>query len=363
MINKCMFYYIGHDIKKIQTGGDAVNIRNIKILKEIFNNKFRLINISYDSRIYTFINLLLGYMNGLSLFKVIKIINDIPKEKDSNIFLSSSKLGKLAYFLKLKNKNFKVWIFFHNIEKQYCEEEYRVNKTLKNWLISKVTSYNEKLACKYGDFFIVLNQRDEQLLQKYYSHKAHIILPTTFEDKYEEKRERKIIKDTYKFNLLFVGSAFFANIEGMNWFITNVFPYLSSCCLTIVGNNMDKHFKSTENIKVYGYVDDLSLFYYNCDVVISPIFSGGGMKTKTAEALMYGCPIIGTKETFEGYDFLFEKVGACCNNDYDMIKAIRYFQNNTEKLQECALSARNIYKETYTLDASKNKILEFLHKK
>jgi len=35
--------------------------------------------------------------------------------------------------------------------------------------------------------------------------------------------------------------------------------------------------------------------------VILPIISGSGMKTKTAEALMYGKSIIGIKEAFEGY--------------------------------------------------------------
>ncbi len=38
------------------------------------------------------------------------------------------------------------------------------------------------------------------------------------------------------------------------------------------------------------------------DYIISPIFVGGGMKVKTCEALMYGKNIIGTSESFEGYD-------------------------------------------------------------
>ena len=41
-------------------------------------------------------------------------------------------------------------------------------------------------------------------------------------------------------------------------------------------------------------VDCLETWYEKADVVISPIFLGSGMKTKTAEALMYGKPILGT---------------------------------------------------------------------
>lgn len=36
--------------------------------------------------------------------------------------------------------------------------------------------------------------------------------------------------------------------------------------------------------------------------MVMPIFSGSGMKVKTAEALMYGKFLIGTKEAFEGYE-------------------------------------------------------------
>ena len=59
-----------------------------------------------------------------------------------------------------------------------------------------------------------------------------------------------------------------------------------------------------------------------------PIFSGSGMKVKTAEALMYGKFLIGTKEAFEGYE-IDEKIGILCNNANDFIKNInKYSQQN-----------------------------------
>jgi hypothetical protein len=77
-----------------------------------------------------------------------------------------------------------LYIFFHNIEKHYTEEEIRVNPTWKNHLIAKVTAYNEKLSCKHADKLILLNQRDNLLLKKIYNREANILLPTTFIDKY-----------------------------------------------------------------------------------------------------------------------------------------------------------------------------------
>ena len=153
--------YVGENIQKIQAGGDIVNLRNIKILKTIYNSKFNIIHISCKSTIQTFINLLLGCMNGLTPLIIFRIIYNIKKHKEDNIFLTSSKLGLLAYCIKKLIPETNIWVFFHNIEKQYTAEEYRVNRTLKNWFISKISSFNEKLSCKYGDILIVLNKRDK----------------------------------------------------------------------------------------------------------------------------------------------------------------------------------------------------------
>lgn len=37
------------------------------------------------------------------------------------------------------------------------------------------------------------------------------------------------------------------------------------------------------------------------DVIIAPLFDGGGMKTKTVEALSYGKSIVATDEGLEGF--------------------------------------------------------------
>lgn len=354
-------YYIGELISVIQAGGDAVNQRNIKVLKHLYENDFNLIPISYTSRLVTFANLLLGYMCGLSPFKVKKILKQLKGKRNLLVFLPTSKMGKLAYMIKKQNPDAKIMVFFHNIEKQYAQEEYRVDNSLKNRLLLKIVSYNEVLACRYGDSLIVLNGRDEKLLLNYYQRSADLILPITFEDKFDAFAKKKCLMTTKKkFVMLFVGSAFFANIEGLNWFIFNVFPYLSSCYLVIVGNKMDNYFHSDENMEVHGYVENLAEFYYQCDLVISPILSGGGMKTKTAEALMYGCPIVGTKEAFEGYDVVYDEIGACCHSAQEMIHAIKHLQSDSILLEDCSHNARNVYMETYTFESSIKKMKTFI---
>ena len=70
-------------------------------------------------------------MLGLSSRTAKDIIKYVEKNNITSVFLASSKLGKLAYILKKKFPNIHIYIFFHNIEKQYTAEEYRVNQILK----------------------------------------------------------------------------------------------------------------------------------------------------------------------------------------------------------------------------------------
>ena len=100
-------------------------------------------------------------------------------------------------------------------------------------------------------------------------------------------------------------------------------------------------------------VESLDEFYYNADFVISPIFEGSGMKTKTAEALMFGKTIFGTKEAFEGYSFDYGKVGCLCNNAEDFICAIDNYNLTKFRFNDYS---RNMYLRNYSF----NKLHEIL---
>lgn len=160
-----------------------------------------------------------------------------------------------------------------------------------------------KAGLKVSDFNITLNRRDSNLLKLFYGKDSDLELPTSFDDKFNEQKRVELIRNcNEQIDYLFVGVAFFANIQGVQWLIDNVMPKVSGN-LYVIGKGMDHvEFKNlNDRIRIKGFVDDLSFYYYNVTCVVSPIFVGGGMKTKTAEALMFGKQIIGTKEAFEGY--------------------------------------------------------------
>lgn len=368
MDNRKKILYIYSAPQQQQAGGDRVNIRNLELLR-LSGHAVSVYEIKppQADKVKTFWRLFWGYTYGINSSVIKDIIDVIRDEPVDYVFLSSSIYGLLAKIIANKFPDIKVIVFFHNIEKQYYEELLSSSPTFKNKLISRAAKINERHAVGYGDYYITMNLRDDRLLRDYYDKESNLILPLGFTDTYSRQVDKSRFDGlTEKTKLLFVGSAFFANINGVRWFIDNVYHHLRNVEFKIVGKNMDCHFNSSYNpsnnssIEVMGYVDDLTLVYETAHIVVSPIFDGGGMKTKTAEAMMYGCPIIGTDEAFEGYDVEHDKIGVRCNTADEFISSIERLSSSEGELFNKANNARNHFMKSLETDALVNRFQSFM---
>ena len=62
-----------------------------------------------------------------------------------------------------------------------------------------------------------------------------------------------------------------------------------------------QHLVHNPQIKLLGWLNDVSEFYEQIDLVLVPMEVSTGQKIKTGEALAYGLPIIAHRHSFEGY--------------------------------------------------------------
>ena len=344
--------YIGRKIEKSESGADQVNLRNQIFLEKIYDNRIKYL---YEIK-GSFVNKIFG---GVSNNLLSEIKDEIEKGNYEAVFISQSLLGRAASYIKCNYPKIKVISFFHNIEKHYAKEYVRT-KGITAFPFYMVTKYWEKSCVRSSDYIITLNNRDAKLLYSYYGVSSDLILPTSFKDRFnaaDANLKRNNLNDA-PIDYLFVGVSFFANVQGCQWFIDNVMPYVSGH-FWIVGKGMDcvKFSNVTNRIHILGFVESLDDYYYKARVVVSPIFVGGGMKTKTAEALMFGKRIIGTKEAFEGY----EKCNGMyeCNTADDFISAI-----NSISLEESISifnEIRQLFKNMYSYDASEKRFEEWFY--
>lgn len=267
--------------------------------------------------------------------------------KPDLVYLDTSKLGKFSKRIKRKYGS-RVIVFFHNVEADYSM--YFVRNRGYQYLLAYWSSlWNERIAVKYGDSLICLNERDSKRIEELYGRIPDAVIPISFVDRYQKE---KVAIDQDK-GLLFVGSLFPPNYDGIKWFIENIMTQLPEYFLTIVGKDFEKKRKDLErdNVKVVGTVGNLEDYYYTYPVMVMPIQYGAGMKVKTAEAMMYGKIILATDEALEGY-CIPEHCGIIrCNTSEEFVKAIRSVL--TEKLDYNNLKGRKLFLENYEFEVTR----------
>lgn len=229
------------------------------------------------------------------------LVKFIQEKNIEIVFFDSTYFGISMRRIK-KECNVKIFCFMHNVERIYLQTINKV-RNIRSLIKRRAGIRSEVLSVKYADVLIAINERDACETLKLYGRKPDCIFPVTMEDLFcgEKNIDDKIA--SRKCSLLFVGSNFPPNVDGIRWFIENVMPEIDAS-LTIVGNDLDKYVNEfqTERIRVFGRVDCLTEYYEQADAVVMPIFYGSGMKVKTAEALMYGKIVFATSEALMGYD-------------------------------------------------------------
>lgn len=58
--------------------------------------------------------------------------------------------------------------------------------------------------------------------------------------------------------------------------------------------------RASAHVRVTGFVDDLDPVYRAARVAVCPILSGGGLKFKVPQAMLYGLPVVATHVAAEG---------------------------------------------------------------
>ena len=349
---RCLFV-TDKDINLTFSGAQVMTNRNYLSFVKLYgvNNVdvLELQFLEYKNKLNKLINTFRGYNDFLSPDLVTEIINK-SKHYDL-IVLDFSTWGIVAKRLKKAGYKGKIVSFFHNLEFIYLWQEAKITSII-GMLKLYCTFINEKLTTKYSDRIISLNSRDANGIFRTYNRKVDLIIPISCKDA-DISSIDKTKKIDHPIEILFYGSNFWANTNGIKWFVDSVFPELNNVKLIIAGNGMGslkQDIKNQSNITIFDKVEDLSSLINNADFVINPIFEGSGMKVKTAEALKYGKNIISTKEGFEGYDIDYNKVGALCNSKEEFVD---FFKNiNIDNSTKFNNYSREVFLKKYSFDAT-----------
>jgi len=275
--------------------------------------------------------------NWIYFFKLRKII--IENNYDLLIF-NHSQTFLYAHFL---NRNRSKILISRDVIAQ------RISRTSENKFIKKICVLSEK-QCLRGPnkYVLAVSQKDCDLISQFYNIQAYPC-PTYIDRKIEYARPQKI----ENYFVLFGDWQRADNYEGAVWFFKEVLPFFKEKInIKIIGKNF--HSKQLEaipkscNVEYLGFVDDPYPVISDSRALISPLFSGAGVKVKVVESLACGAPVIGTAIAFEGVSSEFEKYMIEANTAEEYYIAM---SNNSIELAE-----RIALKETF-IESYKNKTL------
>lgn len=290
-----------------------------------------------------------GWIDGLDAAAVRGILDLIAAQSIREVFIDGSNLGTLAAAIKVSRPEVLVTTFFHNVEARFFWGSLRLRKSPRALAVLLVNYLAERRAVRCSDRRICLSERDSRQLERLYGGGATHLSPMALEDKLPADFTSLQMAPSEPY-ALFVGGAFYANREGIRWFVEQVVPriHLKICILGRGFEALRDRLAVPGRVEVIGAVQDLAPWYLNARVVIAPIFDGSGMKTKVAEALMYGKAVLGTTEAFSGYEGIIGKAGQVCDTADQYVAAIG--QGDWERTG-CDPVLRALFLQHYSRDA------------
>jgi glycosyltransferase involved in cell wall biosynthesis len=171
-----------------------------------------------------------------------------------------------------------------------------------------------------ADLVMIETDIEAKEIQKIAPNVNVLVMPKAW--KYHETSRSNQIEG----RCLFVGGGAPHNIYGLIWFLNNVWPLVLNeipyAHLHICGSVGEFINRSYPNVKIRGYVRQLSKEYEEAQVCIIPLLGGTGFKIKLGEALSYGRAVVTTSVGAQGAENLNGHCIIIADSDIEFAKAI-----------------------------------------
>jgi glycosyltransferase involved in cell wall biosynthesis len=126
--------------------------------------------------------------------------------------------------------------------------------------------------------------------------------------------------DAGKLILVFFASYGDANVDGINWFVGEVWDsdLAEQFELHVHGAICDSLHIAATGVRVCGRCPDVDTVYRDADIAINPQRFGSGLKIKTVEAMGYGVQVLTTSVGAEGLEEMENRALLCANDSASM---------------------------------------------
>lgn len=276
------------------------------------------------------------------------------------IYIDFTKMDYVIKDIKKSRYKGKIIVRSHNVEADFFRINFMSRKSVMRFLKYIVAKPREYYMVREADFVLAITEQDKRRLSELYSISQNKIelCPVGVNIPPQEKIFKTEISS--KLKCLLTGTLSFGpNADAATWFIDKVYPQVKEIAdVTIAGYKPNDYLKRKcrENkIRLIDTPDTMLPIFEEAEMVCAPIFDGGGMKVKIAEAMSYGLPIVTTKHGAIGYDLVDGENGFIADTPDEFAEAIRTYHSFTSDERKNLLTREwKIYCEKYSLEAIRN---------
>jgi GT2 family glycosyltransferase/SAM-dependent methyltransferase len=167
--------------------------------------------------------------------------------------------------------------------------------------------------------------------------------------------------------IMFLGGfAHMPNVDGVKWFVEEIFPLIKEnipdLVFYIVGNEPPEDIKSlnSQDIIVTGYVEDLSPYFDNCRVFVSPLRYGAGVKGKINQSMSYGLPVVTTSVGAEGMALVDGKNALISDRPEEFADNVVELYRNEQLWSVLSRNSIKNVRENFSYDMAKETLREMI---
>ena len=154
----------------------------------------------------------------------------------------------------------------------------------------------ERIKC-FDEVFCISN--DERIFYEKITGKKMYFLPHLLPPEF--KTDKKPLKER-RWDIYFIGFDNPFNVEGLKWFLEEVYPLLSKNIKIVLVGSATKHIENKYvNVDIIPFAPSLEDIYADVKIAICPMFQGTGMKVKVVEAMAQGFPIVCNERGVDGF--------------------------------------------------------------
>lgn len=253
-------------------------------------------------------------------------------------------------------------VFFDTVDLNFLREE-RMARTLGKEGEAKYRE-EELHICRCADEVLVVSPVEKEILDgQGLAGKVTIVSNIhTLHSELPEFQERS--------GLMFIGGfEHQPNVDGIRWFVEKIYPkirqQIPGVHLDIVGSfPPDSVLRlAAEDIKVTGFVEDVSPYFMRSRLFVSPLRFGAGVKGKIGQAISFGLPVVTTSTGAEGM-YLLDGVSAMIGDEEELFaqKTVRLYQNK-ELWNAVRDSASRILRDFFSPLVAGEALLELIENK